>query len=392
MDEINLSLDKIKQYIERENFIGFDPYDTLLSPFPFKSFGKWVPIIATQIQKRNPFNIRPFLGIKKEINPKAFGLFLLGYSLLYSKEKEPKYLERMNYFFNWLKNNSSIGYKGISWGYNFPWANPEQYLKPYVPSAVVTGFVCRGLFNFYKTTKNSDVISILDKAKQFVLEELPRYEDKTGISISYTPLLTDVCYNASLHAGEILASNYFINPDKKLKKIIIDIVNFVVHRQKEDGSWAYSEDPRSGKERLQIDFHQGYIIESIYEIKNLVNIHNDRWEIALRKGLAYYRSRQFFNSGKSLWRVPIEFPVDIHNQSQGIITFAKMKDYDNEYLGFGKTVAKWTIKNMQDKKGYFYYRINRFYKNRISYIRWSQAWMFVALSSLLIFEKKNENR
>lgn len=377
-------------YIEKENFRGYDPYDTLLSPFPFKSLGKWGPILATQIQKRNPINIRPFLGIKKGINPKAFGLFLHAYSLLYSQEKNSNYLKKMNYFYDWLKNNSSSGYKGISWGYNFPWANPEQYLKSFVPSTVVTGFVCRGLFNFYKATKNNEVISVLGKAKEFVLDEVPSYEDETGKSISYTPLLRDVCYNASLHAGEILAMNYFFNPDEKLKKIIIDIVNFVVHRQKEDGSWAYSEDPVTGNERQQIDFHQGYIIESIYEIKNLVNIQNESWESAIKKGLTYYRSKQFFASGQSLWRIPKKYPVEIHNQSQGIITFAKLKDYDYEYIDFARVVATWSIKNMQNKKGYFYYRINRFYKNRISYMRWSQAWMFLALSTLLTSEKHYE--
>jgi hypothetical protein len=38
---------------------------------------------------------------------------------------------------------------------------------------------------------------------------------------------------------------------------------------------------------------------------------------------------------------------------------------------------------MQDKKGYFYYQKFPFFTNKISYMRWGQAWMLLAISSLL---------
>ena len=41
------------------------------------------------------------------------------------------------------------------------------------------------------------------------------------------------------------------------------------------------------------------------------------------------------------------------------------------------------MENMRDREGYFYYQVQPFYKNRISYMRWSQAWMLLALSTLL---------
>ena len=65
---INNSLIKLESYIESESHKGYDPYDTLNSCIPFHFFGKWPGIFATQLQKRNPINIRPILGIKKEIN------------------------------------------------------------------------------------------------------------------------------------------------------------------------------------------------------------------------------------------------------------------------------------------------------------------------------------
>ncbi len=81
--------------------------------------------------------------------------------------------------------------------------------------------------------------------------------------------------------------------------------------------------------------------------------------------------------------MPLIWPVDIHNQAQGIITFAKLSKIRSEYLNFSKVIASWTIKNMQDKKGYFYYQKWPFFTNKIPYIRWSQSWMMFALATLL---------
>jgi len=109
---ISQSLEKLRAYIESERFKGYDLYDTLNSWVPFHWLGKWGPILAIQFQKRNPINIRPFLGIKKDYNPKEMGLFLQAYSILYAKTNKKEYLDKANFFFEWLKENYSKGYSG----------------------------------------------------------------------------------------------------------------------------------------------------------------------------------------------------------------------------------------------------------------------------------------
>ena len=104
------------------------------------------------------------------------------------------------------------------------------------------------------------------------------------------------------------------------------------------------------------------------------------------KGLSYYRSIQFLDTGRALWRIPDKWPVDIHNQSQGIITFSILEKYGTDYLSFACKIADWTIKNMQSDKGYFYYRKNPLYINKIPFMRWSQAWMMLALAELIPHE------
>jgi hypothetical protein len=41
------------------------------------------------------------------------------------------------------------------------------------------------------------------------------------------------------------------------------------------------------------------------------------------------------------------------------------------------------IQNMQDKKGFFYFRKYPNNTEKISFMRWSNAWMFVGLSAVL---------
>lgn len=381
---IEESLKRLEDYITEEKYQGYDPYDILNSYIPFKKLGKWPSAIATQIHKRNPFNLRPLLGIKKGINPKAYGLFLQAYSLLYQKTKNEQYLEKANYFYNWLSDNFSPGYTGKCWGYNFPWASPLKYMEAFVPSSVVTGFVVKGLYEYYKAKPdNADVSALIKSACDFLDNDLEKVRFSEGISVSYTPVQKDVCYNASLLAGESFAKLYVLSKNEHYRELAIQIVNYVLSKQKKDGHWEYSLDLKTGKERSQIDFHQGYILESIYEIKDALGINNQSWDDALNLGLKYYIERQFNKGGWSYWRVPKKYPIDIHNQSQGIITCIKLKSYNKDAVTFSRNIATWTIANMQSCKGYFYYRKFKKYTNKTSYMRWNNAWMFLALTSLL---------
>jgi hypothetical protein len=49
-----------------------------------------------------------------------------------------------------------------------------------------------------------------------------------------------------------------------------------------------------------------------------------------------------------------------------------------------KKVAAWTIANMQDDSGYFYYRRYPLLTAKTPYFHWGQATMFKALSHLLL--------
>ena len=60
-----------------------------------------------------------------------------------------------------------------------------------------------------------------------------------------------------------------------------------------------------------------------------------------------------------------------------------MKEWDVHKALVDK-VLLWTIKNMQDEKGFFYYQIKKVLSSKISYMRWSNAFMFNAMSYYLL--------
>ncbi|MGD1843931.1 MAG: hypothetical protein ACFB10_00880 [Salibacteraceae bacterium] len=382
----------LRRYIEAEDYQGYDPYDALNGWFPFRLFGKWGPVIAIQVMKRLPINLRPLLGIQKQTNAKALGLLLEAYALWHQMAPEPALEATCHQLFQRLMKCQSKGYSGICWGYPFHWASPLKYLPAHTPNIVATAFAARGIETYYQSFQKPEALEALCAIVPFVLNDLEREETESGCFISYTPVEKDCCYNASLLAGEILARAGALKKQSEWLEIARQTVEFVVAQQQPDGCWNYSKNLETGKERVQIDFHQGYVIDSIRLIADRGGWKNPAWEKAVEKGASFYRKEQFFEDGRSLWRIPTVWPLEIHNQSQGILTFVHLDQLDSSYSAFANTIGKWTIAHMRHpRKGYFFYRKLSWYTNKIPFMRWSQAWMLLSLVHLMVHAKNSES-
>ena len=197
-------LQQVIERVQSKDHKGYDPYDTLNSSLKFQSFGKWPPILAIQFQKRNPVNIRSLIGIKEDHNPKAMGLFLQSYSKLFKITGKTDYKKQADKIFDWLIENHTKGFSGLCWGYNFDWASPVKMTSAYSPTSVVTGFVSKGIREYYDIEKSNKAGEALTSIANFVMNDLPSIEDETGICISYATFYQDICYNASLLVVEAL--------------------------------------------------------------------------------------------------------------------------------------------------------------------------------------------
>jgi hypothetical protein len=373
---------ELDMYCRKRKYKGYDPYDILLSPFPFKKLGKWPPILAIQLFKRNPINLRQLFAVPKQWNPKALGLFLKSYSLMpASKENE----EMCKWLFEKLLELQTPGYPGMSWGYPFPWASPEKYLPEWSPTSVVSGFIAQGLDAYYRQYGDKRALEAIEKICLFFSDALHHTVEDDFYAISYSTVKADFCYNASLLAAQTYALCYAHTKQASYADIAKQALETVISRQKSDGSWNYSENLETGKQRVQIDFHQGFVLDSILSIASSLKYFPDSVEKALQDGIEFYRDEQFSSKGRALWRLPGNYPSDIHHQAQGIITATKYYSYSGSRRAedLAKSVLFYTLDNFRDQRGYFYYRKHKNVTDRTSYMRWGNAWMHLAMSEIL---------
>jgi len=90
------------------------------------------------------------------------------------------------------------------------------------------------------------------------------------------------------------------------------------------------------------------------------------------------------NDTKGYRCLPKKFPTDIHNQSQGIITFSLLQKHNSTYPDFATQILKWTKENMGDNKNSLNYRKYKFSSTeKTLYMKWSETWMFLSYVFLL---------
>ena len=372
---IENALSSLLRYVEREKFQGYDPFDALNSPVLSQLAGssKWLRISFIQLLRRMPLNLRPLLGIPKGYNPKGMGLFLSTYVNLYRVYNERRYLDQSSFLADWLIDNCCDRYSGYCWGYNFDWQNRDTFRPKYTPTIVTTTFIANALLDAYEILRNDEYLKIARSSCDFILNDLNRSYEGNTFCCSYSPLDKSQVYNATMLGSKLLARVYSFTNETELLDKAERTIEFAINCQNEDGSWVYGALPY----QQWIDsFHTGYNLECLYDFMKFsgINIYLKHFE----KGLQFYWSNFFLDDFTPKYYHNKDYPIDIHCSAQAIICFTKFGDIE-----FAGKIAVWTIKNMQDSSGYFYYRKNRLLKNRIPYMRWSQAWMMYALSILI---------
>jgi hypothetical protein len=369
---------KLEKYILNEKYKGYDPYDALTSPIfklPILKNNKIIRFTTQQILRHLPFNIRYLFGIKKGYNPVTLGLCLQSYSYLSTifKEKQQFYLNEIQFCIDELEKFQSKGYSGICWGYDFDWESRYVRITAYTPTVVVTGFITNALFECYRLTGNTKALELCKSGVNFVKNDLYKtYEDST-FCYSYSSFDRQVIFNATMKGARLLTHVYSITKEQSLLEEAKNTVRFVIRHQKENGAWSYSY----GDSRIWIDnFHTGYILDCLDEYIKLSG--DTKFEKHLQKGLNFYTQNFFENGIIPKYYNNSIYPVDSTAVAQSILTLTRFG-----YIDKAKKIALWMIQNMQDYRGFFYYQKHKYYTNKISYMRWSNAWMFVALSFLM---------
>ena len=393
------SFKKLKLYCEDEGFKGWDPYDGLNSKvfqaLPWLKRSALCRLVMIQGFKRSPWNLRRIAMVPKEYNAKGIGLFLQGYCNLYKAVGQRPELEndlgskevlldQINELAELLISLQSKGYSGACWGYNFDWQARRLFLFPrYTPTVVATNFCATALFDAYEVTKNERYKSIALSAAEFVLRDLHRADYNGGFLFSYSPLQgNDTVFNASLLGSKLLSYCYRYTTDERLKEAARGSVLACCNGQAVDGSWVYGMLPVQG----WIDsFHTGYNLDGLIAYQE--NTGDRAFAENIERGFDFYIKNFFNEDGSPKYYHNQQYPIDIHCPGQLFVTLHRLGKFD-EYRELAAKVLEWTVKNMQDHRGYFYYQLKKGISSKISYMRWSNAFMFNALSYYILSEWK----
>jgi hypothetical protein len=372
-------------YCRDRNWAGHDPYDALNSGL-FKSIpalNSRIPrLIVTQLLKRSAINLRGLLRIPATQNPKALALFLSSVLRLHRLGFLPEGAELADKLLERLIALRSPGTDYWCWGYSFPWQGRKLIVDRGVSNLVCTLFVGRTLLEAYEARQDPRLLEMASSAGHYIVNDLYYTDGPEIASFSYPlPSIKTKVHNANLLAAAYLARLHHHAPDESFVEPAWRAARYSAGKQRADGSWAYGESQTQG---WVDNFHTGYNLSGLREFNRYFD--TDEFAPHIERGFRFYLDHFIRADGAARYFHDATYPIDIHCVAQTILTLMEFADHDPAACASRlRDVYRWTMRHMWDKRGFFYYRKLRTCRIRISYMRWSQAWMFQALSSLLEF-------
>jgi len=387
---LNGPLEGLLSYCRKNNWSGFDPYDGLNSRLyqatPLKK-SKICRLALIQILKRLPINLRPMLLVPKEQNPKAIALFLTAFVKL-SRSRVLIVDDLINEMTALLADMRSPDASYWSWGYSFPWQTRGELVPRGAANLVCTVFVSNALLDAYEYNRDPRCLLMATSAADYLVNELYWTEGDSIACFSYPlPHMRVPIHNANFLGAAVLCRISKHSGEKKYLERALKVARYSAAKQQHDGSWGYGE---LSTQKWIDNFHTGYNLCALRTISECAA--TEEFSSHLQLGFEFYREHFFREDGAPRYFQDRTYPIDIHSVAQSIITMLQLKDMDRKNLEQACVVLKWALEHMWDRKGYFYYQVLPFFTNRIPYMRWSQAWMLLALSTFAasIHEKQSQ--
>lgn len=390
MDEIHEAADrravvrstaeKLLEYCRSRDWSGYDPYDALNSRLfrilPFLDF-RLARLALTQAVKRSPLNLRPLLGIPRSANPKGLALFLAA-SVRLEKSGVKNAAGLPALLAARLLEARSPGRAEACWGYNFDWQQRTRLVPKYSPNIICSTFAANALLDADALTPEPAWRAAAASTAEFILRDLWPREPGANPCFSYTLAGRDEVHNANLLGAAFLCRAARVTGDPKFLSPALEAARFSVSRQHEDGSWDYGEAP---SQRWIDNFHTGFNLVALRRIRDEAG--TAEFDAAIRRGFDFYKLHFFREDGAAKYYHDAALPIDIHSIAQSILTLVEFADSGEDNVALAHSVLDWGLAHMWDRRGFFYYQRRRLWTVRTPFMRWSQAWMLLALAALL---------
>ncbi len=372
---------KLLEYCRGNDWAGYDPYDALNSEI-FKALSfldfRLPRLVFTQMLKKSPVNVRPMLLVPKTQNPKAIALFLMAFLKL-SRLGLIDWGELVGSMVEKLVALRSQNTPYWCWGYSFPWQTRTSLVPRGAPNLVCTSFVANALLDAYEYNRESRCLIMATSAAEYILNDLYWTEGNAIAGFSYPlPSMRARVHNANFLGAALFCRIYKHTDEKKFLEPALRVARYSAARQHNDGSWDYGD---LSTQHWVDNFHTGYNLCALRSICR--SAETSEFESHIRRGFEFYRKHFFREDGAPKYFHDRTYPFDIHSVAQSIITLLALRDLDEGSVNLALSVYGWAMNHMWDEQGYFYYQVLPFLTNKICYMRWSQAWMLLALATIL---------
>jgi len=370
----------VQGWVESHGYRGYEPFDGLSSPLRALTFGNLLAErILQQAVRQSPVNIRPLLGIKPLDSTKGRGMMAWGYLLLFKATKDERYKIKALELLDWLDVHKSRKFEKHSWANYFDFSSRGGTYRKDDSIIVWTSLIAQAYLEAFEQFQDERLLRIAMSACDWIMS-LPRERTGTGDCLSYFAHAQESIHNASMLGAAALARASRHAGREDYAQVARSAIRYSCVRMLDDGSWWYAEDPRY---RWIDSFHTGYNLDSL---RCYIDSTGDgEFCPQLRRGLRYFETHFFEASGRPKYYHDRAYPVDIQCASQAIDTLANFSDAEPTAHALALKVTDWTIANMQDPRGFFYYRKYPFgVTARTPMLHWGQATMFKALAHLIV--------
>jgi polysaccharide biosynthesis protein VpsJ len=374
------SISRLSNWLEKNDYRGYDTFDGLNAKYvrPLTFGNAYLRIALQQGVRRFPINLRPLLGVAKSRSTKGMGFLVRGFLRLHDATRDPAWQGKAKSGLQWLEEHESPGYAGACWGNHFDYQSRSTYAPKNLPSVVWTALIGHAFLDAYDHIGDEQLLRVAVSSCEHILLDLKTQAVGDALCIHYFPNSKHQVHNANTLGGSLLARVYSHTGNEAYLALAEKAMQYTAGHQREDASWYYGEESNL---RWVDNFHTAYVLDSFKYYAEATG--DSRFDRKLMRGYEYWKKTFFLADGTPRYYDYKTLPLDIQCCSQAIDTLVFFQDRDPESLALALKVADWTIKHMQDRTGYFYYRrYSRWVVNRTPTLHWGQATMFCALAGL----------
>jgi hypothetical protein len=378
--DIHKSIERLYHWLEEHDYRGYDTFDGLNSKFarPLTFDSAILRTVLLQGVRRFPLNLRPLLGIAPERSSKGMGFLARAFIRMNQATGDSVWNQRAESALQWLIDHRSSGYSGACWGNHFDYQARTFYLPKGVPTVVWTSLIGHAFLDGWEHFRNRDYLQIAISACEHIVQDLKAIPEGNAVCIAYIPGKDTMVHNANTLGASLLARTYGATKNEKYRKLACLALDYTANHQHPDGSWYYGE-----KANLHwVDnFHTAYVLDCFKHFE--LSTGDDRFSTTISRGYNYWKNTFFLPDGTPRYYNTKTLPIDIQCSSQAIDTLVFFQRLDPMAIQLAQKIAHWTIANMQDPTGYYYYRrYSRFIVNKTPTLHWGQATMLSALAGL----------